>query len=70
MNDFRIREYLRKLERRLWIQGLADRETMQELESHLLEAMESGLQQGLSPEEAEKNALERFGSVKEMSAMF
>ena len=70
MNDFRIREYLRKLERRLWIQGLADRETMQELESHLLEALESGLQQGLSPEEAEKNALERFGSVKEMSAMF
>jgi len=70
MKDFRIREYLRKLERRLWIQGLADRETMEELESHLREATESGLQQGLSPEEAEKNALERFGSVKEMSAMF
>ncbi len=70
MKDFRIREYLRRLERRLWIQGLADRETMQEIESHLREAMESGLQRGLSPEEAEKNAVERFGSVKEMSAMF
>jgi hypothetical protein len=70
MKDFRIQEYLRRLDRHLWIRGLADRETIEELESHLREAMESGLQRGLSPEEAERSALERFGSVKEMSAMF
>lgn len=70
MKDFRIHAYLRRLERHLWIQGLADRETLTEIESHLFESMESGLQQGLSPEEAERSALERFGSVKEMAAMF
>jgi HAAS domain-containing protein len=70
MKDLRIQTYLRRLSRRLWIQGLADQETMAEIESHLLEALESGLQQGLSPEEAGKRALENFGSVKDVSAMF
>jgi hypothetical protein len=70
MKDLRIQTYLRRLARRLWIQGLVDQDTMAEIESHLLEAIESGLQQGLSPEEAENRALENFGSVKDVSAMF
>jgi len=70
MKDLRIQTYLRRLARRLWIQGLVDQDAMAEIESHLLEAIESGLQRGLSPEEAGTRALENFGSVKDVSAMF
>jgi hypothetical protein len=64
MKENQIQTYLRELERQLWLRGLADQNDLAEIESHLLEAVEQGLDQGLSPEKAETQALERFGSVK------
>ena len=63
MKESRIQTYLRKLERHLWMRGLADQNDLAEIKSHLLESVEQGLAQGLSPEEAERQALERFGTV-------
>jgi hypothetical protein len=63
MKENRIQAYLRKLTRHLWLHGLADTDALAEIESHLLESVEAGLHQGLSAEEAEQKALERFGSV-------
>jgi hypothetical protein len=70
MKESRIQTYLRKLERHLWLRGLADQDDLTEIESHLLEAAARGLGQGLSLEEAETLALERFGSVKIVVSMF
>ncbi len=70
MKTNRVQSYLRKLEGQLWLRGLADAETLAEIQSHLLEAVEAGLHQGLSPEEAERKALERFGSVKIVARAF
>jgi HAAS domain-containing protein len=70
MKESRIQRYLRKLERHLWLRGFADQDDLAELESHLLETVERGLRQGLSLEEAETQALERFGSVKIVVSTF
>ena len=70
MKDDRIRTYLRALERKLWLRGLSNPETMAELESHLLESVTEGLRSGLNVEEAQQQALERFGSVKVIANMF
>ena len=70
MKDDRIQTHLRALKRKLWLRGLSSPETMAELESHLLESVEAGLCQGLSIDEAEQQALERFGSVKVVATMF
>ena len=64
MKENRIQTYLHKLEWSLWLRGLANADALAEIESHLLESVEAGLRQGLSAEEAEEQALERFGSVK------
>ena len=66
----RIQAYLYELKRALWLRGLADAESLAEIESHLLEAVEEGQLRGLSPEEAERQALERFGSVKVVARTF
>ena len=70
MKENRIQTYLRKLERHLWMRGLADKNDLAEIESHLLEAVEQGLGQGLSPEEAERQALELFGNVGTIISAF
>src|SRR5574339_470079 len=70
MKEPRIQSYLRKLGRHLWIRGLADKNDLVEIESHLLEAVERGLSQGLSPQEAERQALEQFGNVRIILASF
>ena len=70
MKENRIQTYLRKLERHLWLRGLADQNDLAELESHLLETVEQGLDQGLSLVAAETQALERFGSVKIVVSTF
>jgi hypothetical protein len=62
--------YLRKLEHHLWVHGLADQDVLAEIESHLLEAVEQGLAQGLNAEEAEHQALERFGDVRTILSSF
>jgi len=70
MKDDRIQTYLRALERKLWLRGSSNSETMAEIEIHLLESVEAGLRQGLSVDEAQQQALERFGSVKVIAKKF
>ena len=65
-----IKAYLHELKRALWVRGLADADTLAEIESHLLESVEAGVLRGMSPEEAERQALERFGSVKVVTRTF
>jgi hypothetical protein len=60
----RIQTYLHELRGALWLRGLTDADTLAEIESHLLESVEHEILRGLSPEDAERQALERFGSVK------
>ena len=66
----KIDSYLSRLKRSLWIRGMADAETLTEIEGHLLEAVEQGLRQGLNAEEAEQRAIERFGSVQTIIGSF
>src|SRR6266498_3195057 len=70
MKENRIQSYLHKLQRHLWLHGLSDAETLADVDSHLLESVESGLRQGLSVEDAEQRTLERFGSVKIVARTF
>jgi len=65
-----IASYLRKLERALWLRGLSDADTLAEVESHLREATERGLLNGLDQATAEKEALRRFGSVRVVTSTF
>ena len=70
MKENQIQTYLRKLKRHLWVSGLADQNDLVEIESHLLEAVETGMNRGLSAEEAERQALERFGNVRTIVSAF
>jgi len=65
-----IESYLRALKQQLWLRGVFDADALAEAESHLLEAVEAGLRRGLSADESERQALERFGSVKIVSRAF
>jgi len=65
-----IENYLRALKRQLWLRGVLDAESLEEVESHLLESVEAGIRRGLSADESERQALERFGSVKIISLAF
>ena len=70
MKEKRINTYLQALKHALWMRGLYDAGELAEIESHLRESVEQGLEQGLSAEEAEQAALQRFGSVKIISGTF
>jgi len=70
MKKMPIQAYLHELNRALWFRGLAGADTLAEIESHLLEAVEQGQLLGLGLEESERRALERFGSVKEVARTF
>ncbi len=70
MKTNRIQTYLRKLEHHLWLRGLADADTLAEIENHLLESVEVNLRRGMSMESAETEALERFGSVQLVASTF
>jgi len=65
-----IQSYLHALKRQLWLRGVFDADVLAEVESHLLESVEAGLRQGLSAQEAEQRALERFGSAKLVARTF
>jgi len=70
MKEKGIKQYLQTLQRELWFHGLFNSDILTELESHLLESMERGIRQGLSSEQAEQQALERFGSVRVVVSTF
>jgi len=65
-----IEDYLRALKRQLWLRGVFDDDALEEVESHLLESIDAGVRRGLSTDESERQALNRFGSVKEVSLAF
>jgi len=70
MKPQNIQSYLRKLERALWLRGLSDADTLAEVESHLRDATERGMLNGLDQAAAEKAALQRFGSVGIVASTF
>jgi hypothetical protein len=70
MAEMQIYSFLRALKHQLWLRGIFDPEYLEEVESHLLEAMEAGIRQGLSAVEAERRAVERFGSIKVVALGF
>jgi hypothetical protein len=70
IDDASLQEYLRRLERELERRGLGSRDTLAEMESHLLDSIDSGLAQGLSLPEARSRALQRFGSPRRIAAQF
>jgi len=70
MAESNIRSYLHALKYQLWIYGVFDSEYLEEVENHLVESLESGLRQGMSTDEAEKHALERFGPIKVVARGF
>ena len=65
-----LRRYLRSLRWRLWLRGLGDKDTYSEIENHLLDAVEAGMQAGLDREAAEYRALVRFGEISTIVASF
>jgi len=65
-----IESYMRALKNKLWLRGVFDKESLEEVESHLLESVDAGIRRGLSVNESERQALERFGSVKVVSLAF
>ena len=70
MAENQIYSYLRMLKHQLWLHGVFDREYLDEVQIHLLESVETGIGRGLSAEEAERQALERFGSIKVVALGF
>ena len=65
-----IQSYLHALRLRLMWRGLADADALAEVESHLREAVETGVERGLTLEEAEQQALARFGTVSTVAHSF
>jgi hypothetical protein len=63
MAEGQVCSYLHRLQRRLWMYGIFDFDDLQEVKVHLLESVDAGVRQGLSVEEAERRAVERFGPV-------
>ena len=70
MKENHIQHYLRALRRELWFRGVFHSDTMAELEDHLFESVERGIHKGLSREQAEQQALVRFGSVRVIVSTF
>ena len=57
-----VEDYVSQLERELRRRGIDDPRILAEAREHLLDAVEDGRQRGLPVEEAEREALERFGA--------
>lgn len=70
MSESQIQAYLRALQNDLHQRGITDPNIVAEIESHLLEAIDAGQARGLSLDEAQRQALERFGSVKLIGSTF
>ena len=70
MNESPIRAYLSVLKREFRLAGLFDRDDLEEIEDHLLDAVQAGLRQGLTREDAERRALARFGRPRVVVASY
>ena len=63
-----LEAYLNRLERELRKRGLQDTRIVDEAREHLLDAVEDGLQRGLSVDAAQTEALVRFGPPEMVAA--
>ena len=63
-----IDDYLSQLHQELRRRGVDDARTLAEAREHLIDAVEEGRGRGLSPEDAEREALERFGAAAVVAA--
>jgi hypothetical protein len=70
MSDGPIETYLAKLRSELAKRGLVDARIIEEAQGHLFDATERGVQSGLSPEDAERDATVRFGSPETVANTF
>ncbi len=70
MTSTALEAYLSRLERELRRRGLQDSRIVDEAREHLVDAVEDGLQRGLSVEAAESQALVRFGPPEMVAAHF
>jgi len=70
MTSAALEAYLDRLERELRKRGLQDRRLIDEAREHLFDAVEDGMQRGLSVDAAESEALVRFGPPEIVAAHF
>jgi len=70
MTSERLDTYLHRLQRQLETYGLLNSRIVEEARDHLIDAVDAGVQRGLSTEAAEHEALSRFGTADELSAAF
>jgi HAAS len=70
MTSAALEAYLSRLERELRKRGLPDRRIVDEAREHLFDAVDDGLQRGLSVDAAESEALVRFGPPEMVAAHF
>ncbi len=65
-----IASYLKVLQREMKRNGTFHADHLEELEGHLLEAVEANLRRGMNQAKAEEEALRRFGSVNVVLSSF
>ena len=63
-----VDDYLRRLERELGRLGLHDASIVDEARDHLVDAVDAGMKRGLAEDDAEREALERFGAPELIAA--
>lgn len=70
MSGDRIERYLSELKRELRMRWTAPARFLEETRGHLADAVAAGEKQGLAREQAEKEALARFGSPRMVAARY
>jgi hypothetical protein len=70
MKPTRLESYLDELRGELRARGLLKSRTIEEVGGHLADAVERLQREGRTPELAEREALERFGSAQELAGQF
>ncbi|HVH85420.1 MAG TPA: permease prefix domain 1-containing protein [Terriglobales bacterium] len=66
----RLEAYLEQFRCELWKRGVIDSRIIEETREHLLDAIQAGVQRGISVEAAESQAFARFGKPEEAAAYF
>lgn len=70
MTSEQFQAYLNRLGRELRKRGLVDPRIVEEARDHLVDAIEHGLQRGLSADAAEREAFARFGAPETLAKQF
>ena len=70
MSAGHVDTYLARLSSELSKRGLVDARIVEEAHGHLTDAAERAIESGLSPDEAEREAISRFGSPETVANIF